>query len=306
VNAHVYPAGSVFRSLSDIAGQKITVMGVGLNGGGAEAIRFFLRHGASVTATDTKDERALAPTLDALTSEAGAGRLRFVLGRHEKADFAGADAVIKNPVVRFEGNGFLAASRAVETDLSVFLSLSRAPLLAVTGSKGKSTAASAAHFGLSAAGFRAFLGGNITVSPLAFLEETGPETPVVLELSSWQLRDLRGRGLLKPRAAVLTAIMSDHQNWYGSMAEYVADKKLIYAEQGPEDLTVCLSGAWGDVFASETKARVIRVDTAQAEQEAPLAPLAPGAHTRVNVRAAFAALTAVSYTHLTLPTKRIV
>lgn len=260
-DAHVYPSGCYFSSLHDIAGKRITVMGLGLNGGGEASVRFFLRHGAFVTATDIKSGDELVPTLSSLESDPSLDlrRLRLVLGRHDMADFANADAVIKNPGVKYEGNPYLAAAKVIETDISVFLSLSQAPVIAVTGSKGKSSTASAIHYGLSHAGFRSFLGGNITVSPLSFFERTDGLTPVVLELSSWQLADLRGRGVLKPKAAVLTKIVPDHQNWYGSMERYVADKKLIYADQDSHCWTICESpendtesAVWGGIFGEET------------------------------------------------------
>lgn len=242
-----------FASYADLAGLRVTVMGLGLNGGGLASARFFALAGAEVTVTDRKTESELAPSVAAL---AGLPGVRLVLGRHELDDFAKADCVIKNPGVKLEGNEFLEAARSIETDVSVFLRLSRAPILAITGSKGKSSTVSALHHGLLALGYRAFLGGNITVSPLTFLDQTDDSTPVTLELSSWQLADLRGRALLKPRVAVLTPIMPDHQNWYGGMEPYVADKKLIYADQGPEGYTLCnRDDEWGPVFARETRAR---------------------------------------------------
>lgn len=242
-----------FASYADLAGLRVTVMGLGLNGGGLASARFFALAGAEVTVTDRKTEAELAPSVAAL---AGLPGIRLVLGRHELDDFAKADCVIKNPGVKLEGNEFLEAARSIETDVSVFLRLSRAPILAVTGSKGKSSTVSALHHGLLALGYRAFLGGNITVSPLTFLDQTDDTTPVTLELSSWQLADLRGRALLKPRVAVLTPIMPDHQNWYGGMEPYVADKKLIYADQGPGSYTLCnRDDEWGQVFAKETRAR---------------------------------------------------
>jgi UDP-N-acetylmuramoylalanine--D-glutamate ligase len=294
--AHRYPAGSVFRTLEDIREKKITVMGIGLNGGGEESIRFFLKHGAFVTATDTKTEEALLPTIHALQNDPqlDSSRLRFVLGKHDKADFANADAVIKNPVVKYEGNEFLNSARAVETDLSVFLALTKAPIIAVTGSKGKSTTVSAIHYGLQQASFTAFLGGNITVSPLTFLEKTTKDTPVVIEFSSWQLRDLRGRGVLKPKIAIITTIVRDHQNWYGNMQDYIADKKLIYADQDAADFTICAKDSWGDEFASETKAHIVRYD-AQAILHGAKTNLVgelliPGGHNRLNVHNAALAL----------------
>ena len=285
--AHSYPAGCYFETLSDIAGKRVTVMGLGLNGGGEACVRFLLRHGAEVTVTDMKDEAELAPTLGRLRSDTrlGFSRVKLVLGRHDTADFSSADCVIKNPGIRYEGNGFLAAARAVETDLSIFLHFCRSPIIAVTGSKGKSSTVSAIHHGLRQAGVNAFLGGNITVSPLTFLDETDESTPVVLELSSWQLRDLRGRGVLKPKIALLTKIVADHQNWYHGMAAYVADKELVFAAQTESDYTIAGSGAdaagdfsvphgcadWGDVFAAHTHGTVLRTATQ------PLAPAESGA-----------------------------
>lgn len=290
-------------------------MGLGLHGGGLASARFFADSGAVVTVTDLRDETALAPSVEAL-----AGRsIRYVLGRHEIEDFRNADIVIKNPAVRGP-SPFLAAARNVETDISVFLRYSKSPVVAVTGSKGKSSTASAIHHGFVHAGVRAFLGGNITVSPLGFLGETAGDRPVVLELSSWQLADMRGLRVLKPKAAVLTAIMPDHMNYYRSMEEYVADKRLVYADQDGSDATICdFDSPWGLSFAAETKAGVLWYSASEIQREgAWLAPspsgglegychttrdgapaverivpaelLVPGAHMRKNLLAAGLAL----------------
>ncbi len=273
---HVYPEGCYFKSLEDIKGKHVTIMGLGLNGGGEASVKFFLRHGAYVTVTDMKSRQELEPTILSIMNDPSLdrSRLTYVLGQHRMEDFSAADCVIKTPGVKFEGNQYLEAAKAVETDLSVFLRFCKSPLIAVTGSKGKSSTASAIHYGLQKSGYSAFLGGNITVSPLSFLEETDETTPVVLELSSWQLRDLRGRKLLKPKISIITKILPDHQNWYGDMDSYVDDKRLIYADQGAGDFTIldadedgylseCATPkkgcrCWGDDFARETGGRVLR------------------------------------------------
>lgn len=257
---HEYAKECAFSSIDDIRGKRVTVMGLGLNGGGVASALFFAKAGAFVTVTDMKSAEELAPSVNEILSASGidTSRIRFVLGTHEESDFANADCVIKNPGVKYDGNRFLAVAKSIETDISIFLRFTRAPIIAVTGSKGKSSTVSAIHYGLCKAGFKAFLGGNITVSPLTFLHETTEKTPVVLELSSWQLADLRGRGVLKPFIAVLTTIVRDHQNWYGAMEPYIEDKKLIYRDQMRDCYTVCkYNDSWGSVFAAETVARVI-------------------------------------------------
>jgi UDP-N-acetylmuramoylalanine--D-glutamate ligase len=226
-------------------------MGLGLNGGGLASARFFASCGARVTITDKKTAQELAPSIEALKEYPD---IRYVLGTHELDDFTNADIVIKNPGVKLTGNPYLAASKRIESDISIFLALTKAPILAVTGSKGKSSTVSALQWGLRALGYNSFLGGNITVSPLTFLDETDENTPVVLELSSWQLADLRDRKLLKPRVAILTPVMADHQNWYGNMESYVADKKLIYADMDGSSHLICnADDEWGPVFASEVR-----------------------------------------------------
>jgi UDP-N-acetylmuramoylalanine--D-glutamate ligase len=251
--------------MEDFSGQRALIMGLGLHGGGLESARYLARHGAELTITDIRDEKTLAPSIEKLKI----GGIRYVLGRHETADFERADLVIKNPGVRPD-SPYLRAARRVETDISLFLAASPARLCAVTGSKGKSATASALHWVLNRArtagespallAGRAWLGGNITVSPLSFLDQTGAGDDVVLELSSWQLADLRGRlregrPLLKPRCAVITAIMPDHMDRYANMEDYVADKRVIYWGQDSGDATVAGRDRWGEGFLTESRGR---------------------------------------------------
>jgi UDP-N-acetylmuramoylalanine--D-glutamate ligase len=282
-------------------------MGLGLNGGGLASARFLAESGASVTVTDMKGEAALADSISALEGLP----IRYVLGEHDLDDFSGADLVVKNPAVRPD-SPYILASKSVETDISLFLRFARSPIIAVTGSKGKSSVSSAIHHVLASSGIKSFLGGNITVSPLSFLRLCAPDTPVVLELSSWQLADMRGLGVLRPGIAVLTSIMPDHMNRYGSMEEYVADKRLIYADQDRGSFTICnRDDPWGRSFAAETRADVLWYsdrpsglpgawiedaslrglysstgERSAAEEILPGRLLVPGAHQRKNLLAA--------------------
>ncbi|MCL2382024.1 MAG: UDP-N-acetylmuramoyl-L-alanine--D-glutamate ligase [Treponema sp.] len=245
----------------DFAGMKALVMGLGLHGGGVESARYLAGLGADVTVTDLRDENVLAPSMQALSSIP----VRYVLGRHEMADFQNADIVVKNPGARPD-SPYLSAAGRIETDISLFLAACPAVrILAVTGTKGKSTTSSALYWALNESraklgggpGGKARLGGNITVSPLKFLGELEAGDDVVLELSSFQLGDLRGRGLLKPRAAVLTCILRDHLDRYGTMEAYAGDKRLIYRDQDENDVTVAGTDEWGRSFHKESRGRPV-------------------------------------------------
>lgn len=233
---------------------KVTVMGLGLHGGGLAAARFFAERGAEVTITDLRDEETLKPSIEKLDPYS----VRYVLGRHEKTDFIRSDLVIKNPAVP-KNSPFLQAAPRVETDMSVFLSLNPRPVIGITGSKGKSTTSSAAAYVLTGRYPRTRLGGNITVSPLTFFDDPDfinppdPETPVVLELSSWQLADLEGKKVLHPRIAAITVILPDHMNHYDSMNDYVYDKSLLLRSmKADDDVVLNYDDAYTPYFTHST------------------------------------------------------
>lgn len=294
---HNYSSTCAFKSIEDIKGKNVTIMGLGLNGGGEAAVRFFLNKGANVLVTDMKTQEQLQSTIDRINSDKtiDTSKLTYRLGEHRIEDFESADCVIKNPGVKYEGNKYLAAAKAIETDLSIFLRFTDCPIIAVTGSKGKSSTVSAIYYGLTQAGYKAFLGGNITVSPLTFFDQVNSDTPVVIEFSSWQLSDLRGRKVLKPHIAIITKIVPDHQNWYGNMEDYVADKRLIYADQDKGDYSLFdagqdepgtgpkCGGTWGDLFAKESKATVLRYDAEKPQIDLGKL-LVPGKHMRTNAQ----------------------
>ncbi|MDX9801155.1 MAG: UDP-N-acetylmuramoyl-L-alanine--D-glutamate ligase [Spirochaetia bacterium] len=234
---------------------KITVMGLGLNGGGFASAQFFASRGADVTVTDLRSREILKPTIDMLSGY----KIRYVLEKHDEADFTGADIVIKNPAVPPD-SGYLKKAKRIETDISIFLQLAANPVIAVTGSKGKSTTVSALYHVIKKIYPGSRLGGNITTSPLTFLEDlfADKSSPVVLELSSWQLADLAGKNVLKPAVSVITNILPDHLNRYRGMEDYVDDKKLIYHDQGKNDYTLCFyDDKWGREFAAETPAKAL-------------------------------------------------
>ena len=258
-------------------GMRVTVMGLGLHGGGAAAARYCASRGATVTVTDLKDEEALASSLSSLADLP----LRYVLGRHEEADFTDADLVIKNPAVPRTAR-YLRLARRIETDISIFLRECPLPIIAVTGTKGKSTSATAIHHGLTRLGYESYLGGNITISPLTFAADIDSRAEgagtgvVVLEISSFQLGDLLLTSqpqLLRPRVAVITNIFEDHQDYYGSMDAYVADKRIIYRYQRSTDLFIYnADDAYGPQFAAEAPS------TCRAVSAGPLPPDIHGAY----------------------------
>ncbi|MDC7126200.1 MAG: UDP-N-acetylmuramoyl-L-alanine--D-glutamate ligase [Spirochaetales bacterium] len=218
--------------VNNYAKKKITIMGLGLHGGGSASARFFAEEGAEVTVTDLRNKEILDKSIKDLSDL----NIKFVLGHHDEQDFFNADIVIKNPAVKPDSPFLKAALKGgalIETDISTFLHLNSRPIIAVTGSKGKSTTVSAIYHVLKSIYPETNLGGNITVSPLTFYSEENnkSDAPVILELSSWQLADLANKNLLHPTVSAITNIMHDHQDRYHSMDNYAADKAIIFEAQ---------------------------------------------------------------------------
>ncbi len=221
------------ESVGQLRGKKITVMGLGTKGGGVETARYLARHGALVTATDLGSTEALSRSVASLE---GTG-VKFVLGRHDEKDFAGADIVMRNPAVP-DSSPLLQVARKngvpITTDIALFLKFCPSPVAGVTGTRGKSTFVTVAGEIMKRTDPHTVVAGNILRSPLMYLDEISEETPVILELSSWQLEGLAPLGR-SPRYAALTTIYPDHLNRYQDMDAYVDAKSIIYRFHGGSD-----------------------------------------------------------------------
>jgi len=220
-------------------------MGLGISGGGVGAAEFFAKAGARVLVTDLKTRGKLRESLGRLKGLS----IRYVLGRHRKEDFENADLIIKNPGVPNESKFLALAKKSgvpIETDVGIFFDLCPAPVVGVTGTKGKSTTAFLIHQILKRKYKNAVLGGNIGKSVLEVLpkiKKGGPASPtsqggpVILELSSFQLEALTEKKL-SPHIAVITNIFPDHLNRYSSFAQYAKAKTNIFRFQKPEDFLI--------------------------------------------------------------------
>jgi UDP-N-acetylmuramoylalanine--D-glutamate ligase len=210
--------------------KKITVMGLGLNRGGLGVARFLARSGAKVLVTDLKSRKELAPSIKELKGLP----IKYVLGRHRGKDFSGADLIIKNPAVPNNSPYLLIAKKhkvPIETDIGIFVRLCPSQhIVAVAGTKGKSTTASLIHHLLKSAGKDVVLAGNIGVSVFDALPFIKTETIVVLEISSWQLEGLK-QIRFAPRTAVLTNILPDHLDRYRDFESYSNAEQLVYKYQ---------------------------------------------------------------------------
>ncbi len=214
-------------------------MGLGLHGGGLGVTRWLVKQGARVTVTDLKKPNDLQPTLDAL----GGAPVEFVLGEHRASDFENADLVIRNPGVPRESR-YLQIAREhhipIRMELGLFTELlprGMAQVIGITGTKGKTTTTLMTGAILKRAHPKTIVAGNLRVSALELLDQIDADTPVVLEMSSFQLEEFEE---LKrsPHIAALTNVYPDHLNRYRDMDEYAWAKAQIFLHQSPRDIAV--------------------------------------------------------------------
>ena len=148
--------------------------------------------------------------------------------------------------------------------MSLFFRLCPAPILGVTGTKGKTTTTSLCAAMLTAWRSDTIVAGNMGVSALERLPNIAPTTPVVIELSSWQLEGLAEYGL-SPHVAVVTNLSPDHLNRYGTMDDYAEAKRGIVRAQGGHDFAILNRDdtiIWG--FREATPARILPFGVADA------------------------------------------
>ncbi len=216
-----------------LQGARVTVMGLGLFGGGVGVARYLVRAGAKVTVTDQKPEGDLRESVEALRGLP----VEFRLGGHDERDFRGADLVVVNPAVP-ETHPLLRLARAVETEMNLFWKLCRAgTVVGVTGSNGKTTTTTLVGEVLKKHLRRVWVGGNIGVSLLEDVERIGPDDLVVLELSSFQLESL-GALRRSPNVGVVLNLSPNHLDRHGTMENYAAAKRQIVAHQKEGDAKV--------------------------------------------------------------------
>lgn len=217
-------------------GMRVTVMGLGLFGGGAGVAEYFARRGASVVVTDLKRREALEESVTRLD----AYPIEWRLGVHEERDFVATDLVVKNPAVQSDA-AWLRVAREhgvpVESEITIFFRFCRAPITAITGSNGKTTTTRLAGAILERCGRRTFVGGNVGGSILLRRDEIEPDDAVVLELSSFQGEDLDRAGLSPARTIVLN-LTPNHLDRHGTMRAYAQAKQALLRHQGEDDVAI--------------------------------------------------------------------
>lgn len=221
----------------DVTDTKCVIVGAGASGEAAATL--LVERGASVTMNDQRTRAELG----ARGSRLERLGVTLALESHDPAIFADAELVVVSPgVPQLAALGEVEA-RGVEVigEVELAARFLRAPLIAITGTNGKSTVTTLVGDMLSRSAFPTFVGGNLGV---ALSEAVGSpadieEGRVVVELSSFQLERVRR---LKPWIAAILNVSADHLDRYASISDYARTKARIFGEQGQGDHAVLPAG----------------------------------------------------------------
>jgi UDP-N-acetylmuramoylalanine--D-glutamate ligase len=231
-------------------GTRVTIMGLGSFGGGVGLARYLATQGARVTVTDLRCADVLHVSLEALHDLP----IRFVLGEHHEQDFVDTDVVFVNPAVPLT-SPYLELARAhqvpLDSEINLFVRQCPGRIIGITGSVGKSTTTALLGSILHMHDARTLVGGNIGGSLLQRLPDITPDTPVVLELSSFQLEHLAWQQYSPPLAIVLN-LTPNHLDRHGTMAAYQRAKEHILAYQQPTDTAIL---NWDDAAVRDMASR---------------------------------------------------
>jgi UDP-N-acetylmuramoylalanine--D-glutamate ligase len=213
----------------EVQGKRVTVAGAARSG--LAAAELLVRRGARVTLSETRPQLADADRLTALG-------VTLELGGHTVGTFATADLVVLSPGVPPD-QPVVEAARAngvpVIAEIELAYRWLQGRVIAITGTKGKSTTTALTGRMLEAAGFKVRVGGNIGTPLSAQVSDSTPDMLHVVEASSFQLERI---DTFHPWIAVMLNFSPDHLDRHASVTEYAAAKARIFENQDAGDWAV--------------------------------------------------------------------
>lgn len=218
--------------MKDIKGSSFTILGAGRSG--IAAARLLKKNGAKVFLSDGSEKGKLK-FLD--ESELINEGIEYELGGHSERIYE-SDIFIKSPGI-YPDNEVLAKARKMNKDIYSEIEAAywfcRCPVIAITGTNGKTTTTVLTGKIFSDAGYDTKVCGNVGLAFSEVAGETREDSIVIVEVSSFQLNDIKE---FRPKISVIMNITPDHIDWHGSFDGYLKAKLRITENQGKEDLTV--------------------------------------------------------------------
>src|ERR1700746_466913 len=216
----------------DLNGKRALV--VGLEKSGVASALFMKAHGARVTVSDTKSGDELRNEIPVVLDHG----ITVETGGHGERTFRGQDLIVVSPGVAVDAPLLVQArtlGEAVIGEIELAAQFLPGPIVAITGSNGKTTTTTLTGEILAAGGLPTLVGGNIGTPAISLVERAKSETVVVLEVSSFQLETIK---TFRPKVAVVLNVTPDHLDRHRTFEAYVDAKARIFEHQRGEDFAL--------------------------------------------------------------------
>ena len=210
------------------------VLVVGLGKSGVASALFLKAHGARVTVSDTKSGDELRNEIPVLLDHG----ITVETGGHGDRTFRGQDLIVVSPGVPVDAPPLVQARALGESvigEIELAVQFLPGPVVAITGSNGKTTTTALTGEIMTASGFSALVGGNIGTPAISLAERAKPETVIVLEISSFQLETIQ---TFRAKIAVVLNVTPDHLDRHRTFDVYVDAKARIFENQRESDFAV--------------------------------------------------------------------
>jgi len=220
----------------ELKNKNILIVGLGVTG--VATARFLKNRGAFVTVADRKKEQELGSE-ELLIRDLG---IKMELGAHRIETFENADLVVISPGVPHTIEPVIKAKEQgipVMGEIELASRFITEPIIAVTGTNGKTTTTTLLCKMLEDSGLKVFVGGNIGTPLIAYADKREKAEIVVIEVSSFQLDTI---DTFRANVAVLLNITEDHMNRYSDLNAYAKSKARIFENQRYDD-TAVLNGS---------------------------------------------------------------
>jgi len=216
----------------ELNGKRVLVVGLGKSG--VASALFMKNHGARVTVSDTKSGDELRNEIPVLLDNG----ITVETGGHGDRTFQGQDLIVVSPGVPVDAPPLVQARSLGESvigEIELAAQFLPGPIVAITGSNGKTTTTTLTGEIMTASGFPALVGGNIGTPAISLAERAKPGTVIVLEISSFQLETIQS---FRPKVAVVLNVTPDHLDRHRTFEIYAAAKTRIFENQQSEDCAV--------------------------------------------------------------------
>ena len=227
------PEGQPFDQLAmDLANKRVLVVGLGKSG--VASALFLKKHGARVTVSDAKPEDQLRSEIPLLLDHG----ITVETGGHGDRTFRGQDLIVVSPGVPVDAPHLVQARALGEPvigEIELAAQFLPGPIVAITGSNGKTTTTTLVGEILGAGGLPTVVGGNIGTPAISLVERATANTWAVLEVSSFQLETVQ---TFRPRIAVILNITPDHLDRHRTFEAYAGAKARIFENQQSDDFAV--------------------------------------------------------------------